>query len=184
MTHAVTAWVRTQYPDSKSDFMTCFMERAQNLVLSFGTWGMINLPSWMFLSTFEKLRKKLLAGSRVASLLQLGRGMFGSDFGSVAFIFDEAKPNLESKGTYRRLFEKHVDVRTPEEIEQLFLDHHYKSYVQKQRSFKSVPGFPIAYWLSDASMSAFSDLKNVGAIAKPRQGHVDQRQQSFLASVV
>ncbi|MDX0488818.1 BREX-1 system adenine-specific DNA-methyltransferase PglX [Sinorhizobium medicae] len=180
MTDAVTNWVRTQYPDSKADLMTCFMERAHALALTFGTWGMINLPSWMFLSTFEKLRKKLLAGSRVASLLQLGRGIFGSDFGSVAFVFDVSQPNSESKGTYRRLFERHVDVRTPEEIEQLFLDRDYKKFMQRQNAFSKIPGFPVAYWLSDASMRAFSDLNNVGDIAKPRQGMSTNDNNRFL----
>ena len=93
MTDAVTAWVRTQYPDSKSNFMTCFMERAQNLVLSWNL-GVINLPSWLFLSTFEKPRKAIWQVRASASLDQLGRGMFGSDFGSVTFLFKTKEANF------------------------------------------------------------------------------------------
>lgn len=180
MTDGVTAWVRDNYPDSKADLMTCFMERARKLTRTFGSWGMINLPSWMFLSTFEKMRKKILAGSSVVSLLQLGRGIFGSDFGSVAFVFDEVKPKSGSRGTYRRLFEKHVDVRTPSEIERLFLDPDYKWFSQNQVAFDSIPGSPIAYWLSPSSMRAFSELTNVGNVAKPRQGMSTNDNNRFL----
>ncbi|TBY53325.1 BREX-1 system adenine-specific DNA-methyltransferase PglX [Rhizobium leguminosarum bv. viciae] len=180
MTDAVTSWVNANYPDSKSDLMTCFMERARILTLPCGSWGMINLPSWMFLSTFEKMRKKILSGSRVSSLLQLGRGIFGSDFGSVAFVFDEAKPTADSSGTYRRLFDKHVDVRTPSEIEKLFLSFGYKKFVQRQTAFGDIPGSPVAYWLSQESMGAFSNLKNVGNVAKPRQGMSTNDNNRFL----
>ena len=52
MNARLSAWAKENYPDSKSDLMTCFMERASELCVKLGFWGMINLPSWMFLSSF------------------------------------------------------------------------------------------------------------------------------------
>ena len=65
------------YPRGKSDLMTAFMERAESLSLAFGLWAMINLPSWMFLSSFQALRESILASQFITSLVHLGRGVFG-----------------------------------------------------------------------------------------------------------
>src|SRR5690606_13296318 len=105
-----------EYPDSKADLMTCFMERASQLVFQDGFWGMINLPSWMFLSSFEKLRQKILRQQTITSLIHPGRGIFGSDFGSVAFVIKNKNASENSVAIYRKLYEKFVQVRAPEEI--------------------------------------------------------------------
>ena len=97
-------WAKEHYPNHYSDLMTCFMHRASLLCVESGKWGMINLPSWMFLSSFEGTRHQLVDNQTIESLLQLGRGIFGSDFGSVAFVVSR-KPHLPwHKVIYRRLF--------------------------------------------------------------------------------
>ncbi|MRR28770.1 BREX-1 system adenine-specific DNA-methyltransferase PglX, partial [bacterium] len=135
-------FVKKEYKYSKADLMTCFMERALELNVSNGLWGMINLPSWMFLSSFEKFREIFLSRCTVNSLLHLGRGIFGSDFGSVAFVVKTSKPGRHSSGCYRRLFEEHVQVRTPEKIEKLFLQSDYNTFSFKQINYDSLPGKP------------------------------------------
>lgn len=143
------------YPLSRADLMTCFMERAMTLNHPNGFWGMINLPSWMFLGTFEKLRKRLISENKLDSLLQLGRGIFGSDFGSVAFTFQNKISQINEKGTYRRLFKEHVQVRTVETINQLFLDKQYGFYQANQKDFEKIPGSPLGYWLSPELIKSF-----------------------------
>ncbi|MCK0165746.1 BREX-1 system adenine-specific DNA-methyltransferase PglX [Marinobacter sp. S6332] len=144
-------WLSINYPVSKWDLMTAFMERAGQLTRVHGTWGIINLPSWLFLNSFEKLRRVLLTRSSISSLLHLGRGIFGSDFGSVAFVVWNARS--EASGVYRRLFKKHVEVRRPEEIEELFLAHDYGRHVANQSDFLRIHGAPIAYWLTPKMLS-------------------------------
>lgn len=146
-----------QYTDAKADLMTSFMERAIVLTLQSGYWAMINLPSWMFLSSFESLRLKLLCSQKLGSLVHLGRGIFGSDFGTVAFAFQNRVPSENAVGIYRRLFDKHVEVRSPERIQELFLNTHYGWYRQSQRQMTKVPGAPIAYWIK--SIELFSGTK-------------------------
>ena len=153
----LSAFAKTAYPDSKADLMTCFMERAGLLTVAAGYWGMINLPSWMFISSFEKMRIKLLENSSISSLVHLGRGIFGSDFGTVAFIVRDKKPDETTSGTFRRLFERHVQVRTPEEIRSLFMNKSFGKFSRLQSQLQRIPGSPIAYWASDKIIGLFDD---------------------------
>lgn len=137
--------MKTSYPDGKSDLMTAFMIRSQDLTVPRGSWAMINLPSWMSLKSFEALRQELLKTQRIASMVHLGRGIFGSDFGTVAFVIDNVPAN-HVRGVYRRLFEQHVDVRPVSTIEALFLDPSYNRFDVHQDDIAVIPGSPIAYW--------------------------------------
>ncbi len=173
-------FAKKHFPRSKSDMMTCFMERASLLLRPNGTWGMINLPSWMFLSSFEKLRLSLLEKESISSLLHLGRGIFGSDFGSVAFIVDKRKPRSDQNAIYRRLFEKHVQVRAPHEIEKLFFQSQYGRFRTPQRNLLAIPGAPIAYWLSKEFLDAFQAGIPMQDYAVPRQGFATGENERFL----
>ncbi|WP_319499110.1 BREX-1 system adenine-specific DNA-methyltransferase PglX [uncultured Cohaesibacter sp.] len=175
-------FAKKHFPRSKSDMMTCFMERASLLLRQNGTWGMINLPSWMFLSSFEKLRLSLLEKESFVSLLHLGRGIFGSDFGSVAFIIDKHEPMPKQAATYRRLFEKHVQVRPPHEIERLFFESEYGHFCTPQSNLLAIPGAPIAYWLSKEFLSAFEKGTPIQDYAVPRQGFATGENERFLRS--
>ena len=157
MNPRLNAWVKQEYPDSKGDLMTCFMERASKLVCPDGFWGMINLPSWMFLSSFETLRHKLLRQQTIISLIHLGRGIFGSDFGSVAFVIYNNQANENPVAIYRKLYEKFVQVRPPQEIERLFLNSDYGRYILKQEELFKIPGVPLAYWVSHAFREIFAN---------------------------
>ncbi|GLP88050.1 BREX-1 system adenine-specific DNA-methyltransferase PglX [Tritonibacter mobilis] len=154
-------FAKAEYPDSKTDLFAMFMERGGSLARANGFISILNLPSWMFLSSFEKLRKKLLQNLHITSLLQLGRGLFGSDFGTVAFCLRNS-PSRGEMGVYRRLFEKHVDVRKPDVIEQLFLDKEYNKFSSSAEVFQKLPGSPIAYWLSEGLIRSFAENKKIG----------------------
>jgi len=170
----------TEYPSSKADLMTCFMERILELVPENGYWGMINLPSWMFLSSFEVFRKELLDKVHILNFLHLGRGIFGSDFGSVAFVCKQTSCTIDNKGTYRRLFDKHVKVRSVEEIERLFFNKSYGSYISSQEDFKQIPGSPIAYWASDRVYDSFANLPSLEDVGLVRQGASTSDNNRFL----
>lgn len=143
------------YPQGKADLMTAFMLRSQIITEKQGYWGLIDLPSWLTLSSFEELRVWLLDKQYLVSFLDLGRGIFGSDFGSVAFICQNAQVNGR-RGYYRRLFDRHVEVRSIEKIRQLFLNSEYQQYRVDQHDFAQIPGSPIVYWLPKAVMGVFN----------------------------
>ena len=138
------SYLENNYKEGKSDLMTAFMLCAQNHTYHNGYWAMINLPSWLSISSFEKLRRNLIESQQICTLVQLGRGVFGSDFGSVSFVCSNKKPT--GTGVFRRLFEKHVEVRSLEEIEKLFLDNSYRKYNVNQSQFLKIPGNQIVFW--------------------------------------
>lgn len=170
MNGRLSVWLKANYPESKSDLMTCFMDRLFDLSLSSGYWGMINLPSWMFLTSYEDFRKKLLSKQTILSLVHLGRGIFGSDFGTVAFTAKNINPNSGAKGVYRRLFNEHVQVRSPEVIESLFLNKNEGRYIVPQKDFYKIPGYPIAYWAASAILKAFATFPSMRITGHPCSG--------------
>ena len=86
MNSILSNYATDKYPKSKADLMTVFMEVGLDRLKINGKLGMINLPSWLFLSAFEKLRKYIISNYHIDSLLHMGRGIFGIDWGSVAFV--------------------------------------------------------------------------------------------------
>jgi len=169
MGDALKRFVSDCYPQGKADLMTAFMLRSQIITEKQGYWGLIDLPSWLTLSSFEELRVWLLDKQYLVSFLDLGRGIFGSDFGSVAFICQNAQVNGR-RGYYRRLFDRHVEVRSIEKIRQLFLDSEYQQYRVDQHDFAQIPGSPIVYWLSEAMLKTFKQGKTLEDVSQPRVG--------------
>jgi len=177
MNDLLSDWTRDNYPKEKADLMVCFMNRGIKQLFKNGFLGMINLPSWMFLSSFEEYRLELIENYNIDTLLQLGRGVFGSDFGSVAFTIMNTKNNCT--GVYRRLFDNHVDVRTNSKIESLFLDKSFNYYEVKNEVFLRIPSNPIAYWVHENLINAFNS-QLVDDISSPMQGMATTNNTLFL----
>jgi hypothetical protein len=173
-------WTEKNYPAAKSDLLTAFMVRAAELCVASGHWGMIVLPSWMFLTSFAAFRQWFLASQRIESLLHLGRGLFGSDFGSDAFVLTNTTAPAEYRGTYRRLFENHVQVRKPEVIEALFHDTDYNSFQTKQSDFQLLPEELVVYWLSEAMKAAFVSGTPLAEDTTVRQGLATADNNRFV----
>lgn len=169
-----------EYPDARADLMTMFMKRAAVFAREDGFWGVINLPSWMALASSEQLRHWLLEKQQVQSLVQMGRGVFGTDFGSVAFVIRNSQPETSSSATYRRLYKNQVDVRTIDVIEALFRDADYNSFEVRQSELATLPGAPLAFWLAPALRDAFTKGQPVGQFATPKQGLATADNDRFL----
>lgn len=155
MNASLKDFLRSNYDDGRADLMTSFMIAASDLSMRDGYWGMINLPSWMFLICFEDLRRRIVRTQRIQSFLHLGRGIFGSDFGSVAYTMQNSEPGRKQIGHYRRLFEQHVHVRPVGDIETLFRDEDYGVFRFAQANFEHIPGCPIGYWAPPSVVPLF-----------------------------
>ena len=116
---ALKNYVDNEYPNSKADTMTVFMERCLELCKTKGKMSMINLPSWMILAAFEKLRGRLIEHTHIDSLLHMGRGIFGIDWGSTAFVISNT--TNKTLGSYYRLHKRNFQHIYPDHIGQLFL---------------------------------------------------------------
>jgi hypothetical protein len=152
-------FVSYNYPGGKSDLYGCFILRNLLLCADRGMVAMITIPNWMFLSGFEGLRMGLADSVTIDSLVHNGRGVWGSDFGSCSFVLrNEAIPGFLAK--YKRLFEVQGSVSTVDELEKKFFD--VQPYLNSMSDFKSVPGIPIAYWMSNKKKSLFKMMPALG----------------------
>lgn len=180
MAPRLKVWLNNHFPNGKSDLMTAFMEMVPSLVVEGGSWGMINLPAWMFLEAHSRLRTFLLSKQRFLSLLHLGRGIFGADFGSVAFVIEQSPPKTTSQTTFFKLFENHVDVRQPETIEKIFLTGAARRFQLKQSELNKIPGSPIAYWANENVRRAFSTSRTLSAEAEVKTGLIAGENERFI----
>ena len=166
MSDKLSDYLKSQYADAKFDLSTACMQKSEQMCNSIGYYSMINIPVWMFLSSYDKLRKALIDNNTFVNMIHFGRGVFGSDFGTTAFVIGKTRIDNYA-GAYRRLFEKQGAVDSLEIKEQWFFEGKGK-YYSTQEDFLRIPGYPIAYWVKN------KDLFTIGTpleiVANPRQG--------------
>ena len=178
MNARLAEYVKSNYPNAKNDMSTVFMEKTVKMCKKTGYMSMINIPVWMFLSSYEKLRESLIAQDTFANMVHFGRGVFGSDFGTTAFVIAKAHIN-GYKGTYCRLFEKQGAVDSVETKEKWFLEGMGR-FVADQSNFSKIPGSPVAYWVSNAFLRVFDTGVLLGKIADAKQGVATADNNRFL----
>ena len=162
---------------SKNDMAMAFMERNLAFCNKQGYSALIIFPTWMFLASYEKLRKSIVSENTIINMVYPGRGIFGSDFGTTAFVLEKRK--IESyKGSYCKLFDAIGEVETAEIREHQFLDR--KGYCTfKQDDYKIIPGDPIAFWISDNFLKTFRN-KTIGSLCDAKAGIVSGDDDYFL----
>lgn len=170
-------YVETYYKDSKADLFAVFMERCGELTKSERYTSMITMHSWMFLSSFETLRKNIIETKEIQSLTHLGTRAFeelgGEVVQTVGWITKNTTPKKEGK--YIRL----VDFNNTQWKEQEFFND--KNYYQAtQKEFEKISGSPIAYWVSDKIREAFEKNKKLGDIGEAKVGLQTGDNNRFL----
>lgn len=159
-------FVLKEYLAAKGDLYACFMERAVSMLLEDGRVGLVTIPNWMAIATFDQFRAKLVASTTIETFSHNGRGVFGSDYGSCALTV--RKRHLSQfRGAYRRLFEKEGNVSTNEELARRF--HAAPQFETCADLFKTIDGCPIAYWASAKAISAFRNPA-LSTVAELRAG--------------
>ncbi|MDC7144555.1 BREX-1 system adenine-specific DNA-methyltransferase PglX [Bacteroides ovatus] len=184
MNEALSKYVKKNYEDGKTDLFSVFMEVAIERLKVHGLYGMINMQSWMFLSSFEKLRKTLLDNYHIENMLHLGPRTFDELSGEVVqnTAFVVAKHSSSSQGgTYFRL----VDGKCCADKEQMFLhaaELEAKIYYPNvpQANFEKIPGCPIGYWVSEKILTRFARNLALSAVAKPCVGLQTADNARFL----
>lgn len=160
-------YVKKKYPDSKTDLFAVFIERCKEMLKVNGYQAMITMHSWLFISSYEKLRKKILL-SDIISMAHLGARAFDEIAGEVVQTtsFVMRKSYLEEyKGTYCRLIEPTSEKGKADE----FLAENNRYYA-KQKDFEKIPGMPISYWVSKQIIKAFDKYPSLGEMALARNG--------------
>ena len=170
-------YVYSQYASAKSDLYGCFIIRDLSFIKRNGYVAMITIPNWMFLTAFADLRKLILDEATVKSLVHIGRGAFGSDFGTCCFVLQKIHLPYYS-GTYRRLFDKQGSVSSSDELIRRFFE--YPSYFATANHFSAIPGRPFAYWAAEKLRLAFRDGQPLGQAAEPKQGIKTGNNDRFM----
>lgn len=178
MDSILSSYVKKQYPNSKADLFAVFMEVCLQLTQKDHYMAMINQHSWMFLSSFEKLRKILLEQQTIINMVHLGARAFAETSGEVVqstmFVMKQAIMS-EFKAQYVRL----VDIKDPEQKMIGFQDKsNYFKLVQT--NFKDIPSSPIAYWASNQIRKIFRDNPSLNELAESKQGLATADNNRFL----
>jgi len=173
MNKQLSDWVKTNYPNSKSDLMACFMEVGLKILYTKGFLGMINQHSWMFLSSYEGLREVLLSKTHIDTLLHLGPRTFPEIGGEVvqnsAFTLRNEDPR--GIGDYVRLVDfNSSELKKNKSIEAITNPECGWFFRSNQKDFSKIPGSPIGYWLSEEVIKLFNESKKLNEIGSPRQG--------------
>ena len=161
-------FIKKNYPETKSDLSTVFMEKAFSICTSNGYMAMINIPVWMFITSYTGLRENIIQSKSIANLLHLGRGIFGSDFGTTAFVIQNTEIRHKQSKFYKLYF-RQGEVNSVEEKERMFFDR-VGEYISSQDFFNVIPDSPIAYWASKELLNDFRQGKSASEYAFPKQG--------------
>lgn len=173
----VNDFVKKNYPDSKADLFAVFIERCRKMTVNNGFQAMITQHSWMFLSSFEKLRKKMMLTETV-NMAHLGARAFEEIGGEVVqtTAFVRWMNHIDGyRGTYCRL----IEPTTQQGKEDIFLAGE-KRYMVNQDDFRRIPGCPIAYWASRSFMMSFESYPSLGRFVQCAAGVSTGNNDIFL----
>lgn len=176
MEASVKDYAAKNYPDSKADMFAMFMETS--FVKPNGFLAMINMHGWMFLSSYEKLRRSIVSNTAIISMLHLGARAFEEIGGEVvqttSFVMRICVGN-NYRGTYCRL----IEPTSQQGKEDMFLGTNNR-YVANQSDFSKVPGSPISYWISKKLFQVFSTKLVLGNMFDARSGLQTNDNNRFL----
>ena len=186
MNGVLSKYVKDEYADAKADLFSVFMQMGMERLADRGKMAQINMQSWMFLSSFEKLRTHLLKNYNIDNMLHLGPRTFDELSGEVvqntAFVLSNHKPSGHG-GTYYRL----VEGKNCADKERLFLSHihgnedgnriYYPNVEQK--NFEKIPGCPIGYWFKESFLALY-DSKMISDAAIGKNGITTSDNDTFL----
>ena len=201
------AYTEKNYKNSKSDLFAIFIERCNDFTKKDCYTSMITMQSWMFLSSFETLRKNILKNNEIESLVHLSFYVIGITFSTTAFCLKKGIRN--SQNNYFKLFDKVTRIMSAEDCDVLFRNclknknYRYKftnrsireemsentasdpngiilRYNFLQKDFEKIPGSPIAYWVSDKVREIFEKNQKLGDIGEAKQGLATADNNRFL----
>ena len=176
MSATLIEYLRSRYPDSKADLYAVFIERCRDLLNSNRYLSMITQHSWMFLYSYEKMRKTMHIYNMV-NMAHLGPRAFDELSGEVvqttAFVLRKT-----TTPSYLSVYSRLVDANSEEGKRQLYLEQN-NIYICSSDNFSLVPGAPVSYWISEKVLELFS-RDNLGMYLDARNGMSTTDNERFL----
>jgi hypothetical protein len=176
------------YPSSKRNLYAAFLERCIEFLSEGGRLGMITGQSFMFISSFQKLRELCLRGQKIDLLLQFDYGLFqGVRVDTAAFILRKSGDPCghETAATYVRLVREADSESKCASFERAvrhlrFQEQDQAVFNYRESDFEAIPGCPWVYWINDGIRTLFRTFTKLGQIAEPRQGLATADNFRFL----
>lgn len=168
----LAGYIKENYQDSKVDLFAVFMERCLEYSSKDGYMAMVTPQSWMFLSGFNELRRKILSSHTITSMVHLGNGAFDCGFGTTAFVIQ--KKHIEGFAA------NYIDVtsgKDEDEKKSLFGD---KKYVTTSENMLELPNSVIAYWCSNSFRKIYTDNPTIKEVFSLECGIKNGNNSLFL----
>ncbi|MCI8801904.1 MAG: BREX-1 system adenine-specific DNA-methyltransferase PglX [Oscillibacter sp.] len=144
MNGKLAEFVKKNFPDSKADLFAVFIERGNQMVKTCGYNCMVTMQSWMFLSSFEKMRIKIMQSRDITALMHMENMVMGIAFGTAVTVFRNGHlPGY--KGTYNHIKLENIEKDKPKEFP---VPGNRFAQVSADK-FSKIPGAPMAYWVTD-----------------------------------
>ena len=175
MGEKLSKYVKTKYSESKGDLFAVFIEAGNKMIVANGFNCMVTMQSWMFLSSYEKLRINILKEKTINNLMHMENMVLGIAFGTAVTNFrNVALPKF--KGTYNQI--KLIDIEN-DEPKSFPVEGNRFNQVSSENFYK-IPGSPIAYWVSKCLLNDYSLGIPLGTISAPRKGNSTSDNNRFL----
>ena len=175
MNETLAEFARDNYFEAKNDMFAIFIERGNELALPGMFNCMVTMQSWMFLSSYEKLRRKILDTKTIETLLHMDNQVMGIAFGTAVVVLKTKK--IENyKGTYNYIYYSDIVEDTP--VSFPVVGNRYAQVSDEY--YRDIPGSPIAYWISSKTRDSFLSEESIGTVAPPKQGLATADNERFL----
>jgi len=174
-------FIEKEYASTKSDLFASFIIRIRTMVKPDGLIGYISPYVWMFISSYEYLRKEVIENTTIASLIQLEYNAFEPACVPVATFTLRNQKIPDYKGSYIKLsdFKGHEN-QAPKTLQAIQNPSCGWFYTANQHSFEKIPGSPIGYWVSKVLINSFEKFKKVGELTECAAGVSSGNNDKYL----
>jgi hypothetical protein len=184
MDKVLTKFAKKYYSDSKSDLFAMFMEQCVFLTLDTGYFGMITQQAWMFLTSYEKIRNKVINDTTIVSMANLGARAFEEIGGEVVQTTTFINSKLQAsnyKGVYIRLIEyKSQDAKQDAYIKIINNLNNENKFIMGQENYKKIPGMPVAYWASKNVIDVYDSSRKIKDVGFSKKGLDTGKNDEYL----
>jgi len=178
------SWLSKNYPSSKRDLFSAFIDRNLTLCRPSGAVAMITMQNWMFISRFQSFRDMLYDRSHISSMAHLGERAFDSIGGEVvsttAFVLVSSR-NSERLATFVRLTDGNSEAEKSAALKKTASDTASPiRYSASENDFKKIPGDPIAYWVSPELRQVFESTADFDSVLEAREGLTTGKNEDYV----
>ena len=176
-------FIETNYKEYKGDLFSVFMVRVFDFLVEDGYSGWMTPNVWMFIKTYEELRKYIIENKKIESLIQIAKGSFYKEatVDVITFVLGNSKKR-DSKGLFIRLedYKGDMEFQSKKVLEALENKNCGYFYEANEENFEKIPGMPIGYWASENLLKDFEKGIKTSELIEPRQGLATTDNDRFL----